>query len=228
VNGHRTRVKICGITEAAHALAAADAGADAIGFVFWSGTPRQVDPARATAIAAALPPFVAVVGLFVDPTPGHVRATLDAVPLDLLQFHGREPPELCRAFGRRYVKAVAVAAGSDEAGLLEYAGRYGDAAGLLFDAPAAGGMPGGTGQTFDWGALTPGVRERLPRPVVLSGGLHAGNVGAAIRAVRPWGVDVSSGVETIGEDGRARKGVKDPSRIAAFIEEVRNADVRPA
>jgi phosphoribosylanthranilate isomerase len=228
MNGHRTRVKICGITEVAHGLAAARWGADAIGFVFWAGTPRQVVPSVAAAIAAALPPFVAIVGLFVDPSPAHVRATLDAVPLDLLQFHGSEPPELCRAFGRRYLKAIPVAAGSGEAGLLEYAGRYGDAAGLLFDAPTADGMPGGTGRTFDWGVLAPGVRERLPRPVVLSGGLHAANVASAIRAVRPWGVDVSSGVEAIDADGRARKGVKDPSRIAAFIEEVRNADVRPA
>ena len=224
----RTRIKICGITRVADAHSAARAGVDAIGLVFWPKSPRAVAIGAARAIAAARPPFVAAVGLFVDPTPEEVRAVLAEVSLDLLQFHGSEPPELCRAFGRRYVKAVAVAAGSDEARLLEYAGRYGDAAGLLFDAPAAGGMPGGTGQTFDWGALTSGLRERLPRPVVLSGGLHAGNVRAAIRAVRPWGVDVSSGVEAIGEDGRARKGVKDPSRIAAFIEEVRNADVRPA
>ena len=224
----RTRVKICGITEAAHGLAAARAGADAIGFVFWDGTPRRVTPERAAAIAAALPPFVSVVGLFVDPSADHVRAMLAAMPLDLLQFHGREAPEFCRAFGRPYLKAIAVGNERGEAGLLEYAGRYGDAAGLLFDAPAAGGMPGGTGQTFDWGVLTPCLVDRLPRPVVLSGGLHAGNVAAAIRAVRPWAVDVSSGVEVLGPDGKACKGIKDPARIAAFIEEVRNADGRPA
>jgi phosphoribosylanthranilate isomerase len=224
----RTRVKICGITEAAHGLAAARAGADAIGFVFWDGTPRRVAPERAAAIAAVLPPFVSIVGLFVDPSADHVRAMLAAVPLDLLQFHGRETPEFCRAFGRPYLKAIAVGNERGEAGLLEYAGRYGDAAGLLFDAPAAGGMPGGTGQTFDWGVLTPRLADRLPRPVVLSGGLHAGNVAAAMRAVRPWAVDVSSGVEAIGPDGKARKGIKDPARIAAFIEEVRNADVRSA
>ena len=224
----RTRVKICGITEAAHGLAAARAGADAIGLVFWHGTPRRVTPERAAAIAAALPPFVSVVGLFVDPSADHVRATLAAVPLDLLQFHGREAPEFCCAFGRPYLKAIAIGNERGEAGLLEYAGRYGDAAGLLFDAPAAGGMPGGTGQTFDWGVLTRRLIDRLPRPVVLSGGLHAGNVAAAMRAVRPWAVDVSSGVEAIGPDGKACKGIKDPSRIAAFIEEVRNADVRSA
>jgi len=224
----RTRVKICGITETGHGLAAARAGADAIGFVFWDGTPRRVTPERAAVIAAALPPFVSIVGLFVDPAADQVRATLAAVPLDLLQFHGRETPEFCRAFGRPYLKAIAVGNERGEAGLLEYAGRYGDAAGLLFDAPAAGGMPGGTGQTFDWGVLTRRLIDRLPRPVVLSGGLHAGNVAAAMRAVRPWAVDVSSGVEAIGPDGKACKGIKDPSRIAAFIEEVRNADVRSA
>jgi phosphoribosylanthranilate isomerase len=224
----RTRVKICGITEAAHGLAAARAGADAIGLVFWNGTPRCVAPGAAAAIVAALPPLVSIVGLFVDPAPEHVRAVLAAVPLDLLQFHGHEAPELCRAFGRRYLKAVAVGENQAEAGLLECASRYGDAAALLFDAPATGGMPGGTGQTFDWSVLSSQLLDRLPQPVVLSGGLHAGNVGAAIRAVRPWAVDVSSGVEARGPDGRALKGIKDPSRIAAFIEEVRNADVRSA
>jgi len=224
----RTRVKICGITEREHGLAAAHAGADAIGLVFWAGTPRRVTAECAAAIAAALPPFVSVVGLFVDPDPAHVRATLAAVPLDILQFHGAEAPEFCRSFGRPYLKAIAVGPGAGEAGLLECAIRYGDAAGLLFDAPPAGGLPGGTGRTFDWGALSPRLRDRLARPLVLSGGLDAGNVGAAIGAVRPWAVDVSSGVEAIGADGRPLKGSKDPVRIAAFIEEVRNADVRSA
>ena len=216
----RTRVKICGITRLADGLAAADAGADAIGFVFWPGTPRFVAAAQARAIAAALPPFVTVVGLFVDPEPEHVRATLAAVPLDILQFHGHEPPELCRAFGRPYLKAVPVGGGAAATGLLEYAARYPDACGLLFDAPPSGGLPGGTGQTFDWTALP----KRLPRPLVLSGGLTAANVGDAIRRVRPWAVDVSSGVEAVGADGKPRRGIKDPARIAAFIEEVRNAD----
>ena len=106
----RTRVKICGITRMADGLAAADAGADAIGFVFWPGSPRAVAAEQARAIAAALPPFVTIVGLFVDPAPEHVRATLAAVPLDILQFHGARAPELCRAFGRPYIKAVPVAA----------------------------------------------------------------------------------------------------------------------
>ncbi|MEP7183014.1 MAG: phosphoribosylanthranilate isomerase [Betaproteobacteria bacterium] len=217
----RTRVKICGITRVDDALAAARAGADAIGMVFWAGTPRVVAPDRARAIAAALPPFVTTVGLFVDAAADEVRAALAAVPLGMLQFHGRETPEFCRAFGRPYLKAIPVAAEANEAGLLEYAARYDGAAGWLFDAPPADGLPGGTGRTFDW--------DRLPRapgrPLVLSGGLHAGNVGEAIRRVRPWAVDVSSGVEAIGADGAPVKGIKDPARIAAFIEEVRDADV---
>ena len=216
----RTRIKICGITRVEDGLAAARAGADAIGLVFWAGTPRAVTIERARAIVAALPPFVSVVGLFVDPERGHVQATLAAVPLDLLQFHGHEPPEFCGAFGRPYIKAVPVIAGAEEAGLLECAARYKDAVGLLFDAPPTGGLPGGTGRTFDWGTLPKG----LPRPLVLSGGLSAANVAAAIRRVRPWAVDVSSGVESVDAVGMSIKGIKDPTRIAAFIEKVRNAD----
>jgi len=216
----RTRVKICGITRTEDGVAAAHAGADAIGFVFWPGSPRAVAVERARVIAAALPPFVTIVGLFVDPAPEHVRATLKALPLDLLQFHGAEAPEFCRALGRPYIKAVPVAANATRVDLLEYAARYPDACGLLFDAPPAAGLPGGTGQTFDWDALP----RELPRPLVLSGGLTAANVGAAIRRLRPWAVDVSSGVEAIGPDGKPIRGSKDPPRIVAFIEEVRHAD----
>lgn len=224
---HRTRIKICGITEHDHALAAAQAGADAVGFVFWSGTPRRILPDRAAAIAAMLPPFVTRVGLFVDASPDEVRGILAAVPLDVLQFHGAESPDFCRGFGRPYLKAVAVPSGADAGVLLECAACYSDAAGLLFDAPPADGMPGGTGRSFDWDVLA-AARDRLTRPIVLSGGLHPGNVAAAVRAVRPWAVDVSSGVEVIGPGGKAVKGLKDPVRINAFIEEVRNADVRSA
>jgi phosphoribosylanthranilate isomerase len=216
----RTRVKICGITRLADALAAAGAGADAIGFVFWAGSPRFVAADAARAIAAALPPFVTTVGLFVDPAPEQVRAMLAAVRVDLLQFHGSEPPAFCRAFGRPYLKAVAVSDGEARPRLLEYASRYPDACGVLFDAPSAGGLPGGTGRRFDWDL----VPDALAQPVVLSGGLGAANVAEAIRRVRPWAVDVSSGVEAIGPDGAPVRGVKDPARIAAFIEEVRNAD----
>ncbi|HEY7945892.1 MAG: phosphoribosylanthranilate isomerase [Burkholderiales bacterium] len=217
----RTRVKICGITRIGDALAAAHAGADAIGLNFWPGTPRRVELAQARAIAAALPPFVTIVGLFVDPHAEAVRAALDAVALDVLQFHGDEPQALCASFGRPYVKAVPVRPGVD---LLQYAARYHDARGLLFDAFESGGMPGGTGRTFDWNALAPRLAAGLTRPLILSGGLTPHNVGAAIRALRPWAVDVSSGVEAGGDDGKPRKGIKDPAKIAAFIRGVRDAD----
>ncbi|MFO1317028.1 MAG: phosphoribosylanthranilate isomerase [Burkholderiales bacterium] len=221
----RTRIKICGITRVADGLAASTAGADAIGLVFWSGTPRVVDVGRAREIADALPPFVTKVALFVDPRPADVRAVLAAVPVDTLQFHGAETPDLCRSFGRPYLKAVHVKDGVD---LLEYAALYADAAGLLFDTFRPGDLPGGTGHAFDWSRLTPAVQARLSAPVILSGGLDAANVGDAIRAVRPWAVDVSSGVEERGPDGKARKGCKDAARIAAFVEGVRNADDGPA
>jgi phosphoribosylanthranilate isomerase len=213
----RTRVKICGITRIEDVIAAARAGADAIGLVFWSGTPRCVSLDQALSIARNVPPFVTVVGLFVDPAPEAVRAALDAVPLDLLQFHGNEPAELCASFGRPYIKSVPVKPGID---LLQYAARYGDAQGLLFDAFEPGGLPGGTGKTFDWNELP----AALQRPLILSGGLTPQNVGAAIRTARPWAVDVSSGVEVAGEDGRPRKGIKSAAKIAAFIREVRDAD----
>jgi phosphoribosylanthranilate isomerase len=213
----RTRVKICGITSVEDVMAAARAGADAIGLVFWPGTPRCVSLELARAIALSVPPYITVVGLFVDPAHETVRSTVDAVPLDLLQFHGAEPPEFCAAFGYPYIKAIPVRPDID---LLQYAARYGDARGLLFDAFEPGGLPGGTGRTFDWNALPDGLR----RPLILSGGLTPQNVGAAVRVARPWAVDVSSGVEVTGEDGRPRKGIKSADKIAAFIREVRNAD----
>ncbi|MEJ5212013.1 MAG: phosphoribosylanthranilate isomerase [Burkholderiales bacterium] len=205
-----TRVKICGITRPEDALAASQAGADAIGLVFYEASPRHVDLERARAILAVLPPFVTTVGLFVNAPAEAVRALLAALPLDLLQFHGDETPEYCRAFGRPYLKAVRVRPGVD---LVEWAARFADSRGLLLDAFVEG-VPGGTGRSFDW-SLIPGG---LPLPVVLSGGLDAANVGEAIRRVRPWAVDVSSGVE-------AAKGIKDAAKIAAFMQGVRNADV---
>jgi phosphoribosylanthranilate isomerase len=219
----RTRIKICGITRAEDAIAAADAGADAIGLVFWAGTPRVVSHAQAKSIAAVLPAYVSIVGLFVDPEPQAVRDALAAVPIDVLQFHGAEPAAFCRAFGRRYVKAIPVKNGVD---LLESLSPYDDAAGLLFDAFREGDLPGGTGRVFDWGRLTADVRRRLARPLILSGGLDSGNVARAIDAVAPWGVDVSSGVEERDHDGAPRRGLKDRARIAAFVEGVRSADGR--
>jgi len=219
----RTRIKICGITRVADAQAAANAGADAIGLVFWPGTPRVVTHAQAQAIVAALPPYVTVVGLFVDPELQAVREALAAVPIDLLQFHGGEPADFCRGFGRRYVKALPVKDGID---LLESACPYGDAAALLFDAFREGDLPGGTGRAFDWRRLSTEVRAGLGRPLILSGGLDAGNVAQAIDDVAPWAVDVSSGVEERDESGAPRRGLKDPARIRAFVQGVRSADGR--
>ena len=217
----RTRVKICGITRIADALAAADAGADAIGLVFWPGTPRVVGVDQARAIVATVPPYVTIVGLFVDPEPQAVRAVLDTVSIDVLQFHGAEPADFCRTFGRRYMKAIPVKDGID---LLESVSPYDDAAALLFDAFRDGDLPGGTGRAFDWGRLTADIRTRLTRPLVLSGGLDPDNVGRAIRAVSPWAVDVSSGVEARDAGGAPRRGLKDPARIRMFLEGVRSAD----
>jgi len=214
----RTRVKICGITRVEDALAAARFGADAIGLVFWPGTPRVVALERAREIVNATSPFVSVVGLFVDPAREDVDRVLDAVPLQLLQFHGHEPAAFCRSFGRPYLKAIGVEAGAD---LLESLSPYDDACGLLFDAPPFDGRPGGTGRTFEWTR----VPSTLPRPLVLSGGLNEANVANAIRTVRPWAVDVSSGVEVRDANGRPLAGIKDAAKIAAFVEEVRHADV---
>lgn len=206
-----TRVKICGITRIEDGLAAATAGADAIGLVFWPGSPRFVTLEQARAVVGALPPFVTVVGVFVDPEPAEVEAAIAAARLDLLQFHGDEPPQFCQRFSRPYLKAVRVREGVD---LLQYASRCQQARGLLLDAFVAGTV-GGTGVGFDW-SLIP---KELSLPVILSGGLTVGNVGQAIERVRPWGVDVSSGVE-------ADKGIKDLRKIAGFMQEVRSADVR--
>jgi phosphoribosylanthranilate isomerase len=204
----KTRIKICGITREEDARHAARAGADAIGLVF-APSPRRVAIADAAGIVAALPPFVSSVALFVNPTLDEVRAVVAALHPDLLQFHGEETPEFCRAAGHPYIKAARVRPGLD---LVEYAARYRDARGLLLDAWSPDAH-GGTGHRFDW-SLIP---RDLPLPVVLAGGLAPGNVADAVRAVRPWAVDVSSGVE-------AAKGIKDAAKVAAFIEEVNHAD----
>ncbi|MFZ9529959.1 MAG: phosphoribosylanthranilate isomerase [Burkholderiales bacterium] len=205
-----TRVKICGITRVQDGLDAVRFGAHAIGLVFYAPSPRAVTPDQARAIVDALPPFVTAVGLFVNADAEAVRATLATVPLQLLQFHGDETPEYCAALGVPYLKAVRVRPGVD---LLQYAQQFHGARGLLLDAYVQG-VRGGTGATFDW-TLIP---NSLPLPVVLSGGLDADNVEAAVRAVRPWAVDVSSGVESA-------KGIKDAAKIEAFMNGVRNAGV---
>ena len=203
-------VKICGITRVEDGQAAARAGAHAIGLVFHRASPRYVTPDRAREIVRGLPPFVTAVGLFVDAPAEQVRDVLQEVPLQLLQFHGVEPPEYCAAFPVPYIKAVRVKKGVD---LLQYPRHYASAKGLLLDA-FADDAPGGTGKSFDWDLIP----ADLPLPIVLAGGLTPENVGAAVRRVRPWAVDVSSGVER-------EKGIKDSAAMAAFIRGARDADV---
>jgi phosphoribosylanthranilate isomerase len=205
-----TAVKICGITRVEDGLAAAHAGAHAVGLIFYPGSARLVPHEVARRIVDALPAFVTPVALFVDAKASEIERVIGAVKPQLLQFHGEETPEFCERFGLPYIKAAKVRQGVD---LLQYARRYRTAKGLLLDA-FVDGSHGGTGATFDW-ALIP---DRIPLPLILAGGLHSDNVADAIRRVRPWAVDVSSGVE-------AAKGIKDAARISAFIRGVRNADV---
>lgn len=204
----RIRVKICGITRLQDALDACHAGADALGFVFFSGSKRCVSVEVARSIVNCLPPFVTTVALFVDPEAGHVESVLSEVGIDLLQFHGDEAPEFCSGFGRPYLKAIAMTRGVDVAA---EARRFEAARALLLDARSDAGF-GGTGQTFEWG-LWPG---RVDKPLVLAGGLDPGNVAAAVALTRPYAVDVSSGVE-------CGPGIKDPEKVAKFINEVRRA-----
>lgn len=205
----RTRIKICGITRTQDAVAAAQAGADAIGLVFYPPSPRFLSIERAIEVRDALPPFVQTVALFVNPQRGAVEEVIARVRPSMLQFHGEEAPGFCAGFGVPWLKACRVRPGVD---LLEYFRSYPGAAGWLADAFVEG--YGGAGQSFDW-SLVPATRDR---PLVLSGGLTSENAAEAVRRVRPWAVDVSSGVESA-------KGIKDAAKIAAFIQEVRNADV---
>jgi phosphoribosylanthranilate isomerase len=187
---------------------AAEQGADAIGLVFYPKSPRIVSIAQAVGVVSALPPFISTVGLFVNAAPDEIRAIIKNVRLDILQFHGDETPEQCRQYGLPYIKAVRVQNGTN---LLQYAARYGDAKALLLDTYTEG-MAGGTGLTFDWNIIP----ADLPHKIVLAGGLNAVNVGAAIRQVRPYAVDVSGGVER-------EKGIKDAEKIAAFMRGVFDA-----
>jgi phosphoribosylanthranilate isomerase len=205
-----TAVKICGITRVDDGLVAAHAGAHAVGLIFYAGSSRLVSHDTARRVVDALPAFVTPVALFVDASTAEVKRVIGEVGPQLLQFHGDETPEFCESFGVPYIKAARVRPGVD---LLQYARRYPSAKGLLLDAFVHGSQ-GGTGSTFDW-ALIP---DQLPLPLILAGGLHQDNVADAIRRIRPWAVDVSSGVE-------AAKGIKDAAKIAAFIRGARNADV---
>ncbi|WP_127477466.1 phosphoribosylanthranilate isomerase [Sulfurivermis fontis] len=207
----RTRVKICGITRPEDGIAAARLGADAIGLVFYAPSPRAVTVAQAQAVCAALPPFVSVVGLFVDAPAAEVLEVLQAVPLDVLQFHGDEAPAYCGAFGRPYLKALRMRDGLDVAA---EARRYADAQGLLLDTYVPGAA-GGTGRSFDWAR----VPQKLDKPVILAGGLTPDNVAEAIATARPYAVDVSGGVEQA-------RGIKSAEKMAAFMRGVESAQDR--
>jgi len=198
----RTRVKICGFTRSEDALAAAGLGVDAIGLVFYSPSPRNVSIERAAQISRGLPAFVTVVGLFVDAEPAWVHEVLRVVRIDCLQFHGDESPDACRLYGKPYIKAIRM---KREINLKEIEHQYHDASGLLLDAYHPG-VQGGTGSGFDWDRV-PGD---LCLPVILAGGLTPDNAGLAVRQVRPYALDVSSGVES-------GKGIKDAGKMAEFI-----------
>lgn len=202
------RSKICGITRIEDALAAVEAGADAIGFVFYPKSPRAVTFQQARDIIKALPPFVTTVGLFVNVSRCEMGELLDAVPLDLLQFHGDEAVGDCDCWHRPYIKALRVKAGDDIAAACR---AYPGASGILLDTYVEG-VPGGTGEAFDW-SLIP---QDLDKPIILAGGLTPDNVAAAIAQVRPYAVDVSGGVE-------ASRGIKDHTKVRAFIEAVRSS-----
>lgn len=204
----RIRIKICGITRLEDALAAIALGADALGFVFYPPSPRYVSPAQAAAIIVELPPFVTTVGLFVDATAQEITTILAQAPLSLLQFHGDESADACLRYKIPFIKAVRVQAGVD---LVQYALRYSAAQALLLDAFVAG-VPGGTGQAFDWDLIP----QNLPLPMILAGGLLPDNVAEAVQKVQPYAVDVSGGVE-------ASKGVKDYAKMQTFIQKVIHA-----
>lgn len=208
----RTRIKICGLTREQDVDDAVLAGADAIGFVMYDKSPRHVSVERAAELSRRLPPFVAPVGLFVNAEPQHIAAAVAAIPTLLLQFHGDESPAQCLEPARPFLRAARMTAGFD---LLDFAALHGSAQAILLDAHVDG--YGGGGKVFDW-SLIP---QNVPRPLVLSGGLHAENVTEGILRVRPWAVDVSSGVE------RA-KGIKDAEAMRRFCEQVREADARIA
>ncbi|MCF7986916.1 MAG: phosphoribosylanthranilate isomerase [Methylovulum sp.] len=205
----RTRVKICGFTQTTDAVAAARLGVDAIGLVFYPPSPRYIEIQQAIEIVNALPTFTTVVGLFVDANEAQIREVLARVAIDCLQFHGDESPEACRLYGKRYIKAIRMNADVDLDAVVD---DYHDASGLLLDAYHADAK-GGTGQQFDWGLIP----KECPLPIVLAGGLEASNARAAIQSVRPYALDVSSGVEQA-------KGIKDTEKMAAFIRAVNDRE----
>lgn len=204
----RTRVKICGITRPEDALLASQLGADALGLMFYAGSKRVINMEQARAIRAVVPAFVSLVGLFVNPSQQEVETVLAGVHLDCLQFHGDESPEFCNSFGLPYLKALRVAPGLDVPALIT---QYSTACAVLLDAwdPV---QAGGTGKQFDW-SLAAQCVQQSELPIILAGGLHAENAARAIKQVRPWALDLSSGVES-------EPGLKDPQRLTAFFDEV--------
>ncbi len=208
----RTRTKICGITRIEDALCAASAGADAIGLIFYAGSQRAVTIEQAIPISNELPPFVSTVALFVNAPQKEVDDVIARVRPTILQFHGDENPGFCSQFGMPFLKAIRVGGKMTADDLLEYAEKFSAARALLLDTMSHG-LYGGSGKVFDWQVIPHEMRHHI----VLSGGLQADNVAGAIRMIKPWAVDVSSGVE-------AQKGVKDHAIVRRFIEEVRNAD----
>ncbi len=207
----RTRIKICGFTRAEDAVFASALGVDAVGLVFYSPSPRNISIDQADRIIRKLPAFVSIVGLFVNETETLIRAVLDQLPIDILQFHGTEPPEHCRIYNKPYIKAVQMRA---DLNLIDFAAAYYDAAGILVDTyhPDA---KGGTGHKFDWGLLP----EHVDFPLILAGGLNTDNVSSAMTATKPYAVDVSSGVEIA-------KGMKDAGKMKQFVEQVYQGDNR--
>jgi len=213
---YRTRTKICGLTRPEDAVAAVDAGVDAIGLVFYPPSPRAVTPEQAQAIVAPIPAFVSVTALFVNPTAEQVQSLLDAVRIDLLQFHGDEDEAFCAQFNRPYIKAIRVRQASD---VVASCVRFPSALAVLLDSYKPG-IPGGTGETFDW-SLVPQSDDL--KPIILAGGLNADNVADAIKQVKPFAVDVSGGVEAV-LDGVEQKGVKDHGKMNQFLDEVYRVD----
>ena len=200
-----TRIKICGIKHLDDALKAVECGADAIGLIFVEKSPRYVSLTEARVIAESMPPFVTVVGLFMNASAETVREALKVVPLNLLQFHGEESPEFCDQFEVPYIKVLRM---RDNANIVAFAQDYPNAAGILLDSYHKG-AGGGTGQSFDWDLIP----DDVPLPLILAGGLNSENVASAIEAVKPYAVDVSSGVES-------EPAVKDHKKIEQFIKEV--------
>jgi phosphoribosylanthranilate isomerase len=205
----RTRVKICGFTRAEDAVAAAKLGVDAIGLVFYPPSPRAVTIEQAQNIVSALPAFVSVVALFVDETESQINNILNKVAIDVIQFHGDETAQHCKLYNKPYLKAIRM---KKELDMLQIATEYQDASALLLDAYQLG-IKGGSGHQFDW-ALIP---EQCSLPIVLAGGLQVDNASQAVQSVRPYALDVSSGVEV-------EKGIKDVAKIAAFIQQAKEGD----